>query len=81
MSHETNQSAPPSVPDFPVRWEDSGDAELFWLMEQNHYPDPVTPADFSVLIKAIYGNKADNYDIPGKVCMRHINTYFYYASI
>lgn len=84
VSHETDQSAPASVPvppDFPVRWEDSGDAELFWQTERNHYPDPVTPADFSVLIKAIFGEKADNYDLPGKTRMRHINTYLYYAGI
>ncbi|MCP4112429.1 MAG: hypothetical protein GY749_44040 [Desulfobacteraceae bacterium] len=70
--HETDQTA---------KWEVPGEEELFWQMEGNHYPDPVTPADFSILIKTIYGEKTDNYDMPGKMNTRHINTYLYYAHI
>jgi len=70
--------------DFPIEWGDPGDAERFWMMDISHYPKPVSPLDFSLLIKTLFDetNKVcDEYDFPGKTHYRHINTYLYISSV
>ena len=72
--------APP--PDFPVQWDDSGDALLSWRWERWHTPDPITPLSFNMCEQVLYGgfsrsDAARGDDVTELV--RRINTYFYIA--
>ena len=35
-------------PTFPVTWDDPDDAQLFWMQERMHFPEPTTPMTESV---------------------------------
>ena len=78
----TNQIAFPA--DFPVTWPQPKDAELFWAQDRLHYPDPVTPLEFSMIEEAVDAGitaAARAYGVPLTVLDRHINSYLYVAIV
>ncbi len=67
---------------FPVHWENSTDAQLCWLRENTHFPDPIKPLDFALCVQGIehgYNQAAHVYGIPGTTYDRLFNTYVYEA--
>ena len=79
---ETNRIAIPA--DFLVTWPRPEDAELFWAQDRLHYPDPVTPLEFSMIEGAVDAGitaAARVYGIPLTVLDRHINSYLYVAIV
>lgn len=67
---------------FPVTWRYPEDEALFWTQDQLHYPDPVTPLEFSLIeygVDAGLTSAARAYDIPLTIHDRHINSYLYLA--
>jgi rifampicin phosphotransferase len=73
----------PVPPSFPVRWERPDDAKRFWTLDRMHWPEPVTPLDFSLYhaVGFIYGFNAATraYHLPAQFEVRRINTYRYVA--
>lgn len=70
------------INDFPVTWRQASDADLFWSQDRLHYPDPVTPLEFSFIEGAVdagLGKALRYYDIPLKLLNRHINGYAYFC--
>ncbi len=78
--NENNANSIPTPADFPVHWENPGDADIFWMMDMGHHPDPITQMDFSMLAEAISEKKDENYGLPIQLYNRHINTYLYCGS-
>ncbi len=69
-------------PEFPVRWQEAGDAERCWSHDRLHYPDPVTPLEFSLIadgVDAGITKAARAYGIPIRVHDRLLNGYLYLA--
>lgn len=69
-------------PDFPVKWDRPGDADLYWEMELMHNPDPVTLLEFEFGAKThVYGlnHAAETYELPVRFDVRRINGYVYQA--
>ena len=67
---------------FPVTWRHPADADLFWSQDRLHYPDPVTPLEFSFIEGAVdagLGKALRHYDIPLSLLNRHINSYAYFC--
>ncbi len=81
----TTSDAPsviPTPPDFSVAWARPEDAQLFWMLDPMHFPDPMLPLEFSVFDHAFqYGFNAAGatYDAPIGAQLRRINTFFYQA--
>lgn len=75
----------PVPPDFPVAWEKPDDARLYWERQLSHYPDPMTPLEFELGVKAfnVHGlnHAAEAYDFPVRFDGRRINGYVYQAII
>lgn len=75
----------PTAPDFPVAWESPDDARLYWERQLTHYPDPMTPLEFELGVKAftIHGlnHAAEAYDFPIRFDGRRINGYVYQTII
>jgi phosphohistidine swiveling domain-containing protein len=72
----------PPPPDFPVRWEVPGDAELLWSPDRLHFPRPVTPMLGVVYRRAMEGGQnraAEAYDLPVRFRIRRINSYIHLA--
>lgn len=68
--------------EFPVRWSRPADADLLWAQDRLHYPDPVTPLEFSMIEEAVDAGitaAARRYGVPLTVLDRHINSYLYVA--
>jgi len=68
--------------DFPVTWRHPADADLFWSQDRLHYPDPVTPLEFSFIEGAVdagLGKALRHYDIPLTLLNRHLNGYAYFC--
>ena len=83
-TQQSQSSLIPVPPDFPVNWEDPVDAHLCWTQDRLHFPDPVTPLDFSIIeqvMDAGLNEAARTYDIPISLCDRYINTYVYTAVV
>jgi len=79
---ETNRIPIPA--DFPVVWPQAEDADRFWAADRLHYPDPVTPLEFSVIAEAVDAGitqAARSYSVPLTVHDRHINSYLYVAVV
>ena len=79
---ETNRIAIPAT--FPVSWPRPEDADLFWAQDRLHYPDAVTPLEFSMIEDAVDAGitaAARAYAIPLTVQDRHINSYLYVAIV
>lgn len=73
-------SSPP--PEFPVTWRCPAEENLLWCHDQTHYPDQITPLEFSLLGQGVHRGLAKAvraYDIPITVHVRHINGYLYVA--
>ena len=69
---------------FPVTWPQAGDADLFWAQDRLHYPDPVTPLEFSLIEEAVDAGisaAARSYGVALTVLDRHINSYLYVAIV
>jgi phosphohistidine swiveling domain-containing protein len=72
----------PTPPDFLVAWERPEDAQIFWTLDQMHFPDQMPAFEYSVLHHAFkYGFNAAGakYDAPIGAELRWINTYSYQA--
>jgi pyruvate,water dikinase len=69
--------------DFPIAWEDPSYNKMFWQHFLSHFPDQVTPLDYTTNINTIqnYGfNKAaEYYLLPFRLISRPVNTYLYSA--
>lgn len=80
---EQPSSGPIPVPlDFPVHWDDPADERLFWTQDRLHFPDAMTPLDFSIIeqvMDAGFNAAMRAYDIPIAIRDLHINTYLYVA--
>jgi len=66
--------------EFPVKWSRPEDASRFWAQDRLHYPDPVTPLEFSMIEEAVDAGitaAARRYGVPLTVLDRHINSYLY----
>lgn len=70
------------INDFPVTWRQLSDADLLWSQDRLHYPDPVTPLEFSFIEGAVDAGLSKalrHYDLPVKLLNRHINGYAYFC--
>lgn len=66
--------------EFPVVWRRPEDEERLWSHDRLHYPDAVTPLEFSLIeegVDAGITKAARAYDVPITVHDRHINSYLY----
>ncbi len=67
-------------PDFPVAWEHPDDAHLLWVHDRVHFPEPVSPMEFSLFgpaLEAGFRAAARAYEAPVVARVRRINTYYY----
>ena len=83
IADTTNQPPPiPTPPDFPVTWEQPGDARFFWTLDLMHCPAPLTPLTHA-LIRYMYqdaiSTAAAELELPIRAMNRQINTYMYSA--
>ncbi len=69
----------PLPSDFPVTWERPADAQLLWLRQRMHFPEPMKPLDEWLLRTEFEGvaRIAQYYDLPLYSQGRRINTYAY----
>lgn len=68
--------------DFPVSWRFPDDPRWLWCHDRLHYPDQVTPLEFSLIelgVDAGLTKAARAYDVPITVHDRHVNSYLYLA--
>ena len=67
-------------PDFPVLWDPSEDAQLLWMMDRMHVPEPV-PTLAEPFLRHCYEHGmnlgAKPYSWPFRVRARRINTYWF----
>jgi pyruvate,water dikinase len=66
--------------DFPVTWRTASDSGRLWTQDRLHYPDPITPLEFSLIedgVDAGLTKGAQAYGLSLTVHDRHINTYLY----
>lgn len=76
----TKAQAEPLSPNFPVTWDDPTAADLFWIFDAVHFPAPVKPLDFMLLLKGMeagINHAAQVYEMGFSDTYRHINTYVY----
>ena len=73
----------PTPATFPITWEPPDDAQLFWIRDQLHQPEPITPLDeeFARHVYQGMGVIFERYEIPLRVRSRRFNTYFYWAVV
>lgn len=67
-------------PNFPVAWEHPDDAHLLWVHDRVHFPEPVSPMEFSLFgpaLEAGFRAAAQAYEAPVVARVRRINTYYY----
>lgn len=77
-----NPPALSTPPDFPVTWQYPAEEKLLWCHDQGHYPDQITPLEFSLIGQGVHAGlakAAGAYDMPVTVHVRHINGYLYAA--
>jgi phosphohistidine swiveling domain-containing protein len=71
-------------PEFPVRWEQPDDADLFWTLERMHVPEPIPPLA-EPFLRHCYEHGinlgAKPYSWPFHVGVCRINTYWYWTAI
>lgn len=74
-------SAPVVADDeFPVEWPDPADAGRLWNQDRLHYPDPLSPLEFSLIedgVDAGLTKAAHAYGLALTVHDRHVNTFLY----
>ncbi len=67
---------------FPVTWRYPADKNLLWCHDQGHYPEQITPLEFSLIGQHVHAGltkAVQSYDIPFIAHVRHINGYLYVA--
>src|SRR5690606_7853677 len=76
---QAGSTAIPTPTDFPVTWEDPEDANLFWLLQRMHFPEPMTPLDEWFLRTEFEGatRAAQVYELPIYGKGRRFNSYAY----
>lgn len=70
----------PLSPAFPVKWEKSGDEQMFWVRDLTRYPYAMAPLEFEYLYEMyVHGCNyaAKYYELPVRFDARYINGYFY----
>lgn len=71
------------IPDnFPIVWTNPADEALFWVQDRLHFPDPMTPLEFSciqILDEGINAG-ANTYEVPFRTVNQHWNSYYYMAT-
>lgn len=73
-----------TMPDFPVVWENPAEADQSWFFDMVHFPYPVTPLDFSILVKSMetgINRAAQTYEMGFQDTFRHINSYVYDSAV
>jgi phosphohistidine swiveling domain-containing protein len=83
VSSATDQPAPCPIvapPDFPVLWDPPEDAQLFWMMDRMHVPEPV-PSLAEPFLRHCFEHGfnlgAKPYSWSFRMRARRINTYWY----
>jgi pyruvate,water dikinase len=83
VSSATDQPAPRPIvapPDFPVLWDPPEDAQLFWMMDRMHVPEPV-PSLAEPFLRHCFEHGfnlgAKPYSWSFRMRARRINTYWY----
>ncbi|MEZ4727499.1 MAG: PEP-utilizing enzyme [Caldilineaceae bacterium] len=73
----------PVPPDFPVTWDHPHDAYLLWTRDRTHWPEQITPLEFSLWQHAAEGMNAayEFYAMLNKTKLCRFNTYYYNAMI
>ncbi len=73
----------PIPPNFPVEWRDPKEAYLLWTRERTHWPEQITPLEFSLWEQATEGMNAayEFYSMANKSLIRRLNTYYYNAMV
>src|SRR5438105_1003117 len=68
---------------FPVIWDHPDDAQVLWLRDQLHLPEPITPLDDEFARHVYQGMSAtfERYEIPLRVRSHRFNTYFFWAVV
>lgn len=69
-------------PDFPVAWRHPAEEKLLWCHDQAHYPDQITPLEYSLIGQVVTAGLVEAvrvYGIPFTIYDRHINGYLYLA--
>ncbi|NKB24237.1 MAG: hypothetical protein GKR87_07665 [Kiritimatiellae bacterium] len=69
--------------DFPVQWDDPAEDKSYWTRMDSNFPDPITPLDFTFLVKATeIGGKQSFafYELPDFWKYKHINSYVYFST-
>lgn len=75
---------PSASADFPIRWDDPGDAHLFWTWDRMHFPTPVGWLTESVSLTATshgFAAASERYSLPVRLQYRVFNRYAYNAMI
>lgn len=70
----------PTPPDFPIAWEQPGDEQVTWRLDQIHLPNPITPLVDSFLRRACqigFNRAMARYSTPLRAMARRFNTYHY----
>lgn len=66
--------------EFPISWDDPQDAALTWTHDRMHFPEPVSPMEFSLIGAAFeeaFAVMARAFKLPFMARVRRINTYYY----
>src|SRR6202521_1227887 len=73
----------PTPANFPITWEPPDDAQLFWIRDQLHLPEPITPLDeeFAEYVYRGMGVISEGDEIPLRGRSRRFNTYLYWAVV
>lgn len=80
MDSDVNERRIPIPPDFPVEWEEPGDADRFFEREVQHVPGQMTELDYSfgkLLYKNGFNGGCAHHELPVRNNFRRINTYGY----
>jgi pyruvate,water dikinase len=83
-SSHNGQPAPlPVPPDFPLVWGNPEDERIFWTRDRLHYPDQVSPLDYSLsrIGDEGFGKAFAYYGVPMQIRSLYINTYQYGAMV
>jgi amino acid adenylation domain-containing protein/non-ribosomal peptide synthase protein (TIGR01720 family) len=78
----TPVNAIPTPPAFPVRWAQSAEASRLWARDAIHWPEPITPLEFSLWEKAVEGMNRALVDLglPPMARVCRVNSYLYEAT-
>jgi len=71
----------PAPSNFPVTWEQPDDAQLFWILQRMHSPEPITPmaGEFIRFFEAGTNRATEACAMPTRIRAGRINAYFYMA--